>query len=138
DLRDGTEGALPADPYLIPALYLALDFALDRQVRMERVGELLVARGSAGELAGERQAPGGRDDDCVDPVADRHLEPAVFVSQLVQLDDGFALAADVYKRHVVTQADDRPLDGLAFLVLLRLVRSLEHRCKVVFRLRQDP
>ena len=63
--------------------------------------------------------------------ADGDLEIALVVLQLVDLDRGFALAADVDKRHLRADRDDRAFDGLTPVDALRLVRSLEHRGKIL-------
>src|SRR4029079_6745529 len=102
DLRDRTEGALSADAHFVAAFDLALDLAFHREARMEGVCELAVRRGSAGELARERQLAGCRQDDRVNSIAHRNLERAILALQLVQLDNGLALAADVDERDVVT------------------------------------
>ena len=52
------------------------------------------------------------------------------VLQFVDLNRGFALAADVDERHFRANRDDRALEGLALLEALRLDRSLEHRGEV--------
>ena len=63
-------------------------------------------------------------------VADGDLEIAVGVLQFVDVDRGFALAADVDERHLRADRDDRALDGLALLEALRFERSLEHRGEI--------
>ena len=49
----------------------------------------------------------------LNPVADRHLEHTVIVLQFGDVEDRFALAADVDERHLGADADDGALDRLA-------------------------
>jgi len=120
DLRDGTERTLASDAHFETTLDLALDLAFHRKASLKRLFELPIACGSARKLAGECQTAGRRNDDRVNTVANRCFQRAVVVFELVEVDDRFALAADVDERDVVTKADDRSFNGLALFVLLRL------------------
>src|SRR6185503_10747395 len=73
-------------------------------------------------------------DGRLDAVANGDLEAALVVLQFADVDLGFALAAHVDERHLGADRDDRALDGLALLVVLRLQRSLEHGGEILLGL----
>ena len=106
--------------------------AFHRQAGAERVLELLVGRGAARKLPRERQPAVGRHHHRLDAVADRHLEHAVGVLQLGDVDLRLALAADVDERHLRADRDDRAFDGLPSLEAPRLKRRLEHGREIFF------
>ena len=97
---------------------------------MERVLELPVGRGPSRQLPGECQPSRGRHHHGLDAVADRDLDIAIGVLQLLDLDLGFTLAADVHERHFGADRDDRALDGLTPLEALRFEGRLEHRGEI--------
>ena len=100
---------------------------------MERVLELPVGRGSSRQLPGEGQPSRGRHHHGLNAVADRDLDVAVGVLQLLDLNLSFTLAADVHERHFRAERDDRALDGLTPLEALRFEGRLEHRGKIFVR-----
>ena len=130
DLRDRAEGALARDAHLVAALHRLFDLSFHRKTGVERVFELPLGRGPSHQPPGERQPAHGRHHHRLNAVADGDLEIALGVLQFGDLDRRFALAADVDKRHLRADRDDRALDGLALLDALRLERSLEHRGEV--------
>ncbi len=128
--RHRAEGALAADAHLVSALHGAFDLAFHRETGVERVFELPRGRGPPRQPPGKCQPSLGRHDHRLDAVADRDLENAFVVLQFGDLDQGLALAADVDERHLRADRDDRALDGLTLLDVLRLERSLEHRGEI--------
>ncbi len=120
DLRHRAEGALMRDSHLVSALDRAFDLAFHRKARVERVFELPIGRGPAGQLPRERDPSPGRDHDRLNAVAGSDFEIAIGVLQFGDVDDGLALAADVDKRHLWTDRDDGALDGLTLLEVRRL------------------
>ena len=79
---------------------------------MKRVFELSRGRGAERQLARERQPARGRYDHRLNAIADLDLERAVVVLQFVDVDFGFALAADVDERRFRANRDDGAVDGL--------------------------
>ena len=133
DLRDRTEGALPADADFVSALHGPLDPSFHRKTGTKGVFELPAGRGRPRQLPREDQPFLGRHDHRLNAVADGHVELAIRVLQFVDFYRGFALAADVDEGHLRANGDDRALERLAFLEALRFRRSLEHRGEVFFR-----
>src|SRR4029453_16348353 len=136
DLREGAEGALTRDANLVSALQAAFDLAFPRQTRMKRVLELSRGGGPECQLAREPQPARGRYDHRLDAVADLDLERVVVVRQLINVDFGFALTADVDQRRFLADRDDGPFDDLPFGDSPGAMRQLEHRREVVVRVAQ--
>ena len=134
DLRERAEGALAGDADLVAALDRLLDLAFDGQPGVERVLELALGGGVADALARQHDAAAGRHDHRLDAVADRDLDVALVVLQLLDVDLGLALAADADEGHLRPEAGDDALDGLAPLEPARLDRRLEHRREIFFLL----
>ena len=86
DLRERTERALAGDAHLVAALDALLHLAFHGEPGPERVLELALRRGVAHALARQHDAAAGRDDHRLDAVADRHLDVAVGVLQLREVD----------------------------------------------------
>ena len=63
-------------------------------------------------------------------VTGNNFEGAVLILQFVDLDHGFAFAADVDKRHLWADLDNGALDRLTLLKPLCLMRCLEHRGEI--------
>jgi hypothetical protein len=97
---------------------------------VEGVFELPIGRGSSREPPRERQPSRSRRHQSLNAVANCDLEMAVGVFQFLDVDRGFALAADIDERHFSADRDDRALERLALLDALRLERSLEHHCEI--------
>ena len=134
DLRQRAERALAGDADLVAALVRLLDLALDGQAGAVRVLELTLGGGVAHALAGEDDAAAGRDDHRLDAIADRHVDVAFVVLQLLEVDLGFALAADADEGHLRPESGDDAFDGLAALEAARLDRRFEHRREIFFLL----
>ena len=130
DLGERTEGALPGDSDLVAALHRLLDLAFHRQASPERVFELAHGCRPARELPRERQPAFGRHHHRLDAVADGDLDHAVVTSQFVEFDDGFALAADVDKRHVGADRDNCAFNRFSPFEASRLLGRFEHRGKI--------
>src|SRR4030095_1922923 len=130
DLRERTEGTLAGDAHLVAALHLLHDFPFDREPGVERVLELALRGGVAHALAREHDAAAGRDHHRANAIADRHVDSAVGVLQLLDVDLGLALAAHVDARPLPPDRAHRALDGLAAAELARLDRRLEHRAEI--------
>ena len=134
DLRERTERALAGDAHLVAALHGLLHLAFHGEPGLERVLELPLRGGVAHALAREHDAAAGGDDHRLDAIADRHLDVAVGVLQLRDVDLGLALAADVDEGHLRAERDDGALDGLAAIELARLDGRFEHRGEIFFLL----
>ena len=78
------------------------------------------ARAAAHALARQHDAATGRDDNGLDAVADRHLDVAVLVLELGEVDLRLAFSSDADERHLRAEGDDDALDGLAPLKSTRL------------------
>ena len=126
DLRDRTESTLPADPDLVAPLDRLLDTSLHREPGPEGLVQALPRDGSPGELVGELQAADRRNDDGLDPVPDLHLNVAVRVRQLLDVDGRLPLPADIDEGHLASDRDDGPLDRLPLPVELRRGRLPQH------------
>ena len=100
DLRERTERALAGDAHFVAALDLGHDLAFHREAGAERILELTLRGGIPHALAREHDAAAGRHDHGLDAIADGHLDVAVGVLQLRDVDLGFALAADVDEGHL--------------------------------------
>jgi hypothetical protein len=72
----------------------------------------------------------------LDAVADLDLEHAIVAPQLINVDFGLALAADVDQRRLLADCDDRPFDDLPFGDSPRALRRLEHRREIFVRVAQ--
>ena len=132
DLRERTERALACDAHLVAALHALRHLAFHREPGLERVLELPLRGGVAHALAREHDAATGRDHHRLDAIAHRHVDVAVGVFQLRDVDLGFALAADIDEGHLRPNRDHGALDGLATTKLPRLDRRLEHRREIFF------
>ena len=132
DLRDRAEGALSADTDLEAALDRLLDPPLDGEPGPVSVVQLLARGGASGQLVRQLQSAPGGDDDALDDVADLHVEIAVGVDQLLEVDGRLALAPDVDEGDLLADGDDPALDRLAFLEDNRLEGRLEHALEVLF------
>ena len=126
DLRDRTEGTLPADPNLVAPLDGLLDTPLHREPGPEGLVQALPRDGSPGELVGELQPADRRDDDGLDPVPDLHLDIAVRIHQLLEVDGRLPLAADIDERDLASDRHDGPLDRLPLPVEFRRGRFPQH------------
>src|SRR4029078_9116213 len=93
---------------------------------------LALRGGVAHALARQHDATARRDDHGLDAVADRHLDVAVGVLQLSEVDLRLALAAYADERHLRAEGDDRAFDRLTALESDRLDGRLEHRRKIFF------
>ena len=134
NLGQRAEGPLLGDADLVAALVRLLDLAFDGHPGAVRVLELALGGGVADALAGQHDAAAGRHDHRLDAVADRDLDVALVVLQLLEVDLGLALAADADEGHFRPEAGDDALDGLAALEPLGLDRRLEHRREIFFLL----
>ncbi len=131
DLRDRTEGALPADSNFVTPLDRFLDTTLHRESGPERLIQALPRDGPPGELVGELQAADRRDDDGLDGVPDLHLDVALRICQLLEVDRRLALAADVDERDLVSERHDGPHDRFPLPVEFRRGCFLQHPCKIL-------
>ncbi len=132
DLRERTERALAGDAYFVAALHGVAHFAFHGEAGLERVQELPLRGGVAHTLAREHDAAAGGDHHRLKAIAHRHLDVAVCILQLLDVDLGFALAAHIDEGHLRTEPDDGPFDGLAARELPRLDGRLEHGSEVFF------
>jgi hypothetical protein len=106
---------------------------LHGQAGVERIFELPLGCRPARQLAGEGQPADRRHQHRLNAVTDRHLQRAVRVLELGEVDDGFPLPAHVDERDLGTNRHDPAFEGLAVLEPLRLQRSLEHRGEIFVR-----
>ena len=86
DLRERTERALAGDAHFVAALHFLHDLAFDGEPGLERVLELALCRGVADTLARQHDAAAGRDHHRLDAIADRHLDVALGILQLGDVD----------------------------------------------------
>src|SRR5439155_4496850 len=131
DLRDRTEGTLPANPDLVAPLDGLLYTPLHREPGPEGLVQALPRDGSPGELVGELQPADRRDDDGLDPVPDLHLDLAVRIRQLLEVDGRLPLAADVDECDLPSDRHDGPLDRLPLPMEFRRERFLHHPGEIV-------
>ena len=122
NLRDWTEGALAGKAHLVAALHGLHHFAFDGEPGVECVLELALRGGVAHAPAREHDAAARGDDDRGDAIADRHLDITVGVLQLLDVDLGLALAADVDESRLRAKRNDGALDRLPAIEPARLDR----------------
>ena len=134
DLGERAEGALAGDADFVAALDRLLDLAFDRQAGAVGVLELALRGGVADALARQHDAAARRHDHRLDAVADRDLDVALVVLELLDVDLRLALAADADEGDLRPEPGDDALDGLAALEAARLDRRLEHRREIFFLL----